>query len=429
MINSLSELYLTVSQKLPGVSSAILDTEFRRAEREACREAGIWSEEFTFDVVDDVYIYPIALPTNTDLSLCVRLEDGNENKVDPNYFSVTFEDAAATDGYELTDASAEVEAGIEGDYVDSLETLNGAKVYKNDLFALYKAVEGVDEISSLYIASTLADYIAFHSPAPVVDITDEVVLDIAGSTIPEILDGPLYTLPAVNPGLAVVLKYEAVYLGQNYSLIYADFGGTFAWQFQVNDGAFNLLLYKVFSTDQTVVPVFTSSDLTTQDGYVGTAPTSITPALSIPKSIFPKNYYAALPPISGFSGILAGQGDYSGTVRSNSLSSQAAGVFELAQRLVDGRVNPQTFTATFALMPRTGFSSAPDPVLTRYSELITEKALVRLYEYPPNFPWANQAMAERSMTRARKLVSLAKSHRYKGLRRTSIVAQAPYAFI
>jgi len=315
MINNLSELYLTVSQKLPGVSTPILDTEFRRAEREACREAGIWSKDIAFTAEEDTYTYSLALPTNSDLVLCLKLWDTtNDKKVDVNSYEVSFDEATATAGYELTDASSTTEAGLEGLFVDSGDTYMGAAVYQNDLFAMFKAVEGVDDLSSLYVVTTITDY-------------DNLVLD----------------------------------------------------------------------------------------------PTD-----------FPNNYYAILPPVSSFSGVLGGQGDYTGTVRSNSLSSQAAGVLELAPRLVDGRDYPLdaiTYTATLTLMPRTGFSAAPDTVLTQYSELITEKALTRLYEYPPNFPWANQNAAAKSEYRARKLVALAKNERYKGMRRTSVTMRAPYGFI
>lgn len=310
MITTLSDLYRSESLRLPGVSTPVLDAEFRRAERRACVDASIWRRDFTVSLVADTYTYAFNPPANTDPLLVLDVLDGSGNRVDVNLYSVAFAQAASVDGYEVTDATADTESGIEGTYADTGETLNGDEVYSNGAFSLFKAVEGVDNLSSLYILATDADYEAFAA-----------------------------------------------------------------------------------------------------DG-----------------SDFPVSYYAALPPVSGFSGVLAGFGSYSGTVRSNYLSSQASGSITFERSLVDGRA-PETLTLTVSLAPRFGFSAAPAEVLTRHGELISQLAVAELLAYPRTYPWSDPARSQLAARRAAHLLALAKFDRYRPMARSSVVMRAPHGFL
>lgn len=317
MITTLSDLYPTVSQKLPGISSAILNTEFKRAEREACRETGVWKAEYTFDTEEDTYEYSVDLPTNTDLVLSLRLDDGNDTKEDPNNYTVDFEVGTASDGYTLHSPVGSTQPYLEGQYENMSQVINGYNTYSNEDYVLFQTTEGTTTDATVhFILATIDDFETF------------------------------------------VLE-----------------------------------------------------------------PTTL-----------PDNYYESPTPLSSYTGAFLGVGAYAGSISSSALSAGAVCTYTLAEHLVhDPSENevfiPETFTATLSLTPRVGYSSAPSNILTRYAELITEKALTRLYEYPPNFPWSNPAAAEQSRTRARKLVALAKNERYKGMRRTSVVVSAPYGFI
>ena len=165
MITNLSDLYPRISQQLPGVSASVLDNEFRKAERIACRECSIWNQDFTFITLADTYEYAVALPANTDLVYIKEMQNVDENTVSMADYVALFQGSTSGDGYTIDEITTGTPTGIAGDYTDSGETLNGQTVYTDasDTYALYKAVEGMDEASSLYILSTKVEYDLFVS--------------------------------------------------------------------------------------------------------------------------------------------------------------------------------------------------------------------------------------------------------------------------
>jgi hypothetical protein len=308
MITKLSDLYTTISTRLPGVSTSILDNEFRQAEREACRDASIWLKELTFTIPSPlpspvVYAHSTTLPANTDLVYVDKLQNADENDVSLSDWVAVFQAATSGDGYSIQAETEGTPTGIEGDYTDSGGSLNGKTVYTDasDSYALYKAVAGVDEASSLYILSSKTEYVAFA-----VDSTD-----------------------------------------------------------------------------------------------------------------FPENFFAVEPPSSAFTGLLLSNGSWTGQLRSTGFDSRAEVEFTLKDYLVDNHAG-DTYTAKVALMPRIGFSTAPDEVLTQYADLITAIALRRLLSYPAKFPWADPQEAINAATEVRRLKSKAKQDYYRPNKRTSI---------
>lgn len=170
MITSLSDLYTNLSLQLPGVSTAVLDLELKRAERTVCRDTGIWQEDLTFTAygpygaTDAVYEYSLNLPANADLVTSISLKDVNDNLVDVNFYEVDFYEAATVDGYHLFAETEDAETGLTGDYTDSGQTHNGQTVYTNGTFMGFLATDGVNATSDFYIYCLEADYDAFILP-------------------------------------------------------------------------------------------------------------------------------------------------------------------------------------------------------------------------------------------------------------------------
>ena len=160
MIRNLSDLYSTISLQLPGVSAAVLDNEFRQAERRVCSDTGIWAEESTITTVADTYVYSVVLPANTDLVTNLWLKDTNDDVIDVNEYEIEFQESSNQDGYTVETLFGDVPEAIAGEYTDSGDTFNAAKVYKNVAltYVLYKAVAGINENSSLYILTSATEY-------------------------------------------------------------------------------------------------------------------------------------------------------------------------------------------------------------------------------------------------------------------------------
>ena len=403
MIQTLSDLYKTVSQQLPGVSQAVLETEFKKAEHRACSEAGIWAADYAFTTQEGVYEYEVALPEHANLHMSLNLRDGEARRVDVNEYDV-----------------------------ESIPYLDAPRRYEVD------AIDGTTPdplVAGVYTETTDVDlwgYPQFRSPRGyriVASGEDDTSLSIevtaAGTASPEIAGD--YTLNPRSYGEPPVWSsafggYEIQFEpGVNLWLISSPTGAIISYVFSLYSKSPPQTGWSTGATlsavPNTVVPV--ANILLTPDAYEA----YLLNPYARPTD-YALNTYTEDPPAGVVEGTYEGRGAFPGDYLTELLPDDMSALFTLDDRLVDSRY-PEVFTSELILTPESGRSAAPATVLTQHAELITTLALAALLNYSKNFPWSDPNKASQMETKARRLLSLAKYKRYRGLKRTTLTLRSP----
>lgn len=147
MITALTDLYATISTELPGVSTEVLATEFKKAERKACLDAGIWDRDTRFLIEEDTYKYTLAIPEDAELVASLSVADDNDKVRNVSEYTVGRNHDLSRIGYSITPASTEpLPEGLGTLFVNSGVDHAIANVYKteSDEYYLWKKT-GVSE--------------------------------------------------------------------------------------------------------------------------------------------------------------------------------------------------------------------------------------------------------------------------------------------
>jgi hypothetical protein len=398
MITSISQLYLPISQQLPGINSATLGNEFERAARQACTDSAIWAKDFSITTEADVLEYRVTLPPNSDLVRVRCILDNNGNFIDVNDYTITIDSTTSDAGYTVAIESGSPPANIEGTYDDSGETLNGEIVYKNaSSYTMYKSISLGDPDTDEFIITSEADYQTYIATDPL-------------GTPSEILvsgDGPDRTL-----------FLDHIHNGRGW----------------YNEGVDDF--YRVYYTG-TIWNYDNSTNGDTAYPAPGTPllpPTGewtgdVTVTITYDKDT-PTDFYTIDPPDSSFSGTLSANGAFHGSVLSVAVVERTDVIITFDEAVIgddptDEDGDAWVFVPTFNLAPTVGTTSLPDAELTTYADLITNLAFLTLLRYPKSFPWADEVRAREVEQTVRRLRSIAKEDPYRKFKRATIRMNHP----